>query len=115
MPSHGTDPQEVANNSALGGPPPDRFGLARGGSEEAFAAEDVRLLLVREPRFAAVLDAAGRWERARTFGPWVLYRPRAEAGPPVAKRDGRGVTPSPAPATPRPDPTGTPAAAAGAS
>ena len=114
--SHGTDPQVVANDLPLGGPPPaDRFGLARGGSDEAFAAEDIRLLLVREPRFIAALDAAGRWERAGTFGSWVLYRPRAEAGPPVAGRGGRGVTPSPVPATPRPGPTGTPAGAAGAS
>jgi hypothetical protein len=74
--SHGTDPQVVANDMPFGGPaPPDRFGLARGGSAEALAAEDVRLLLVREPRFVAALDAAGRWERARAFGPWVLYRP----------------------------------------
>jgi hypothetical protein len=33
-------------------------------------------LLVREPRFLAALDAVGRWERDRAFGPWVLYRPR---------------------------------------
>lgn len=78
--SHGTDPQVVANDHPLGGPPPpDRFGLARGGSPEALAAEDIRLLLVREPRFIEALDAAGRWERARAFGPWVLYRPRGAA------------------------------------
>ena len=83
--SHGTDPQVVANAFPLGGPAlEDRFGLARGGSAEALAAEDVRLLLVREPRFMAALDAAGRWERARAFGPWVLYGPRAEAPRPVA-------------------------------
>jgi hypothetical protein len=106
--SHGTDPQRVANAHPFGGPPPpDRFGLERGGSAEALAAEGVRLLLVRTPRLMAALDAAGRWERARAFGPWVLYRPRT-AG------DG-GVTPSPAPATPRPGPAGTPGAGAGAS
>ncbi len=78
--SHGTDPQAVANGSAFGYPPEDRFGLARGGAgaaaQAALAAEGVRLLLVREPRFLAALDAAGRWERDRAFGPWVLYRPR---------------------------------------
>ncbi|HEX8929970.1 MAG TPA: hypothetical protein VGA45_13715, partial [Actinomycetota bacterium] len=59
--SHGTDPIVVANEAPLGGPPPeDRFGLARGGSGEALAAEGVRLLLVREPRFVAALEAAGR-------------------------------------------------------
>ena len=91
--SHGTDPQAVANGSALGFPPGDRFGLARGGSAEALAAEDVRLLLVQEPRFLAALDAAGRWERERAFGPWVLYRPRAAGGPagsPVAGWTGGG-------------------------
>lgn len=78
VPSHGTDPQVVANDFPLGGPaPPDRFDLARGGSDAALAAEDVRRLLVRGPRFTTALDAAGRWERERTFGPWVLYRPRA--------------------------------------
>jgi len=111
--SHGTDPQVVANDLPQGGPPPpDRFGLMRGGSDEALAAEGIRLLLVRAPRFVAALDAAGRWERAGAFGPWVLYRPRAGTGPPVA--DGR-VTPSPAPATPLPGPAGTPAGAGGAS
>ena len=93
--SHGTDPQAVANGSAWGYPPEDRFGLARGGAgpeaEAALAAEGVRLLLVREPRFVAALDAVGRWERARAFGPWVLYRPRpsADASPsPVADLSG---------------------------
>ena len=84
--SHGTDPQAVANGSAFGYPPEDRFGLAHGGGTEALAAEDVRLLLVREPRFVAALDAAGRWERAGQFGPWVLYRPRAANGPAVGRR-----------------------------
>lgn len=113
--SHGTDPQVVANDFPLRGPPPpDRFGLAFGGASDALAAEDVRLLLVRTPRFVAALEAAGPWERAGTFGPWVLYRPRAEAGPPVAGGGGSGVRPRPAPATPRPGPAGTPAAAAGA-
>ncbi len=79
--SHGTDPQVVANDMPLGRPPPeDRFGLARGGSDEALAAEGVRLLLVREPRFVGALDAADRWKRAREFSPWVLYRPRRRAG-----------------------------------
>ena len=79
--SHGTDPQVVANDFPLGGPPPpDRFGLARGGSDAALAAEGVRLLLVREPRFVAALDAADQWKRAREFGPWVLYRPRERSG-----------------------------------
>ncbi len=90
--SHGTDPQVVANAFPLGGPAPeDRFGLALGGSAEALTTEGIRLLLVREPRFTAALDAAGRWERAASFGPWVLYRPRAEARMPVAglARDGR--------------------------
>ena len=106
----------MANDFPLGGPlPADRFGLADGGSAEALAAEGVRLLLVRTPRFTAALDAAGRWERAREFGPWVLYRPRAEAGLPVAGGDGGRLRPSPAPATPRPGPAGRPAAAAGAS
>ncbi len=85
--SHGTDPLAVANAAPMGGPPPeDRFGLARGGSDEAFAAEDIRLLLVREPRIVAAIDAAGRWERDRAFGPWVLFRPRAADAPrsPVA-------------------------------
>ena len=82
--SHGTDPQLVANAMPFGGPPPpDRFGLARSGSDEALAAEDIRLLLVRNPRFVAALDAAGRWERAGAFGPWVLYRPRPDAPPPT--------------------------------
>ena len=67
--SHGTDPLAVAHDMPFGCPPlPDRFGLARGGSAEALAAEDVRVLLVREPRFIAALDAAGRWERAGAFG-----------------------------------------------
>lgn len=85
--SHGTDPQVVANAFPLGlPPPPDRFGLARGGSAEALAAEDIRLLLVRTPRFVAALEAAGRWERARTFGAWTLLRPRGPDGraPPAA-------------------------------
>jgi hypothetical protein len=108
--SHGTDPQVVANDMPFGRPPPpDRFDLARGGSAEALAAEDVRLLLVRAPRFVAALDAAGgRWERAGEFGSWVLFRPRG-----AAAGDG-GVTPGPAPAIPRPRPAGTPAGAAGA-
>jgi hypothetical protein len=94
--SHGTDPQVVANDFPLGGPPPpDRFGLARGGSDAALAAEGVRLLLVREPRFVAALDAADQWKRAREFGPWVLYRPRERSGlrrvwPASAARSARG-------------------------
>jgi Dolichyl-phosphate-mannose-protein mannosyltransferase len=90
--SHGTDPQLVATGSAEGYPSEDRFGLAGGGgSAEAFAAEDVRLLLVREPRLVGALDAGRRWERARAFGPWVLFRPRGaaeDAPPPVAGLSG---------------------------
>lgn len=120
--SHGTDPQVVANDLPLGGPPPpDRFGLARGGSDEALAAEDVRLLLVREPRFVSALEAAGRWERERSFGPWVLFRPPARGGRAEVAGGGlvrraltRDLRPSPAPAKPHPGPAGTPAAAAGA-
>ena len=83
--SHGTDPLVVAHDMPFGGPLlPDRFGLARGGSAEALAAEDIRVLLVREPRFIAALDAAGRWERAGAFGLWVLYRPRTGVPPTVA-------------------------------
>jgi hypothetical protein len=114
--SHGTDSQVVANDLPQGGPAPeDRFGLAAGGSAETLAAEGVRLLLVRTPRFTAALDASGRWERAREFGPWVVFRPRADASRPVAGGGGGRISPSPAPATPRPGPAGTPAAAAGAS
>ncbi len=81
--SHGTDPLVVAHDMPFGGPPPpDRFGLARGGSAEALAAEDICVLLVREPRFIAALDAAARWERAGAFGLWVLYRPRTDVPPP---------------------------------
>ena len=91
--SHGTDPQVVANAMPFGGPaPPDRFGLARGGDAEALAAADIRLLLVRTPRLIAALDAGGRWERARDFAPWVLFRPRP-AGPasPMAALSGDGA------------------------
>ena len=44
---------------------------------EALAAEDIQLLLVRTPRFLAALDASSGWERAESFGDWILYRPRA--------------------------------------
>jgi hypothetical protein len=39
-------------------------------------AEHIRLLLVQTPRFLAALDGSGKWERAESFGQWVLYRPR---------------------------------------
>jgi hypothetical protein len=84
--SHGTNALAVASYTPSQGPPPaDRFDLARGGSAEALAAERVRLLLVRNPQFLDVLDGSQRWRRARSFGAWVLFRPRAaEARPSIA-------------------------------
>jgi len=74
--SHGGDPLAVANDLPLGGVlPPDRFDLANGAARAATAPEDVRVLLVRTPRFIAALDAVpGRWERVGEFGAWVEYR-----------------------------------------
>lgn len=74
--SHGSDPLAVANDLPLGGVlPPDRFDLANGAVRAATAPEDVRVLLVRTPRFVAALDAApGRWQRVGEFGAWVEYR-----------------------------------------
>ena len=88
--SHGTDPLAVASYTPSQGPPPaDRFSLGSGGSPEVLAAERVRLLLVRNPGFVAALDELERWQRARTFGAWVLFRPQQSDAPsPIAALPG---------------------------
>jgi hypothetical protein len=57
----------------------DHFNLDRGGSIEALARNNVKLVLVRTPRFAQGLDSSALLERLRDFGGWVLYRVRADA------------------------------------
>ena len=57
----------------------DHFNLDRGGSIEALARNNIKLVLVRTPRFAQGLDSSALLERLRDFGGWVLYRARADA------------------------------------
>jgi hypothetical protein len=57
----------------------DHFNLDRGGSLEALARYNIKLVLVRTPRFAEGLDSSAIFERVRDFGGWVLYRVRADA------------------------------------
>ena len=57
----------------------DHFNLDRGGSIEALARNNIKLVLVRTPRFEQGLDGSALLERLRDFGGWVLYRVRADA------------------------------------
>jgi hypothetical protein len=57
----------------------DLFNLDRGGSIEALDRNNVKLVLVRTPRFVQGLDSSALFERLRDFGGWVLYRVRADA------------------------------------
>lgn len=109
------DPQEVAlhlpmrshyrregNEAMLAAYARDRFALDRGGSAADFARRDIRLVLAREPRFVAALDASPLVSRGPSFGAWVAYRVRPEAlrqgmvGSPEAS--GHTATPPPPPA-----------------
>jgi hypothetical protein len=57
----------------------DLFNLYRGGSIEALARNNIKLVLVRTPRFVQSLHSSAFLERLRDFGGWVLYRVRADA------------------------------------
>lgn len=54
----------------------DQFDLDRGGSIEALAKHDIRLILVRAPSLVQGLDGSALVERLRSFGGWILYRVR---------------------------------------
>jgi hypothetical protein len=54
----------------------DQFDLDRGGSIEALAKHDIRLILVRDPSLVQGLDGSALVERLRNFGGWILYRVR---------------------------------------
>jgi hypothetical protein len=56
----------------------DRFALAEGGDARALRERDIRLILVRDPRLAAALDASPLVEREKRFADWTLYRVRPE-------------------------------------
>jgi hypothetical protein len=55
----------------------DQFDLEDGGSLDTLA--DIKLVLVRAPRFVQGLDGSTLVERLRSFGGWVLYRVRSNA------------------------------------
>lgn len=57
----------------------DKFNLGRGGSIEFLAKYNIKLVLVRTPRFVQSLDDSAVVERLRNFGRWVLYRVRMDA------------------------------------
>ena len=57
----------------------DQFNLDRGGSITALARNDIKLVLVRAPRFVQGLESSALVERLRSFGAWVLYRVRSNA------------------------------------
>jgi hypothetical protein len=57
----------------------DQFNLDRGGSVEALARNDIKLVLVRAPRFVQGLEGSALVDRLRSFGGWVLYRVRSNA------------------------------------
>ena len=57
----------------------DQFNLDRGGSIEALARNNIKLVLVRTPRLIQGLDNSALLDRLRDFGGWVLYRVRADA------------------------------------
>ena len=57
----------------------DQFNLNRGGSAEALARNDIKLVLVKAPGFARGLEGSALVERLRSFGGWVLYRVRSNA------------------------------------
>jgi hypothetical protein len=57
----------------------DQFNLDRGGSIEALARNNIKLVLVRTPRLIQGLDSSSLLDRLRDFGGWVLYRVRADA------------------------------------
>jgi hypothetical protein len=57
----------------------DQFNLDRGGSIEALARNNIKLVLVRTPRLVRGLDTGALLDRLRDFGGWVLYRVRADA------------------------------------
>jgi len=57
----------------------DQFNLNRGGSAEALARNDIKLVLVKAPGFVRGLEGSALVERLRSFGGWVLYRVRSNA------------------------------------
>jgi hypothetical protein len=57
----------------------DQFNLDRGGSIEALARNNIKLVLVRTPRLTRGLDTSALLDRLHDFGGWVLYRLRADA------------------------------------
>jgi len=57
----------------------DQFNLDRGGSAEALARNDIKLVLVKAPGFVRGLEGSALVERLRSFGGWVLYRVRSNA------------------------------------
>jgi hypothetical protein len=57
----------------------DQFDLDRGGSTEALARNDVKLVLARAPGLVHGLEGSALVERLRSFGGWVLYRVRSNA------------------------------------
>ena len=57
----------------------DKFNLDRGGSIEALERNDIKLVLVRSPRFVQGLEDSPMVERLRSFSGWVLYRVRSNA------------------------------------
>jgi hypothetical protein len=57
----------------------DQFNLDRGGSAEALARNDVKLVLVRAPGLVHGLEGSALVERLCSFGGWVLYRVRSNA------------------------------------
>lgn len=72
------------DEAALEGTLSDHFNLSRGGDPVALRQQDIRLLLVRAPRFRRALDGSPLVERLpRGWADWALYRvlPRAESRP----------------------------------
>ena len=57
----------------------DQFNLDRGGSAEALARNDIKLVLVKASGFVRGLEDSALVERLRSFGGWVLYRVRSNA------------------------------------
>jgi len=57
----------------------DQFDLDDGGSLDTLEKHDIKLVLVRAPRFVQGLDGSTLVERLRSFGGWVLYRVRSNA------------------------------------
>lgn len=68
----------------------DRFALDHGGSAEALARADVRLVAAHGVRLLPALDASPLLERVRALGDWTVYRVRPGALGPGDRGTGAG-------------------------